>query len=148
MKFKYKLIFTMIFTLTCVQQVQASIAIPKYLVFKRFENKLYYVKHKLLIKEFLIITDQSKKLIPAGRYTVVYTFSKHYSYKNIKEKTLNYQLIILKSTKTNDVNYGICETNRENNTKNPINVDCIYMKNIDIQWLHSQVREGTTVIIQ
>lgn len=89
MNFKYKLIFTTIIALTSVQQVQASILTPKYLVIKRFENKLYYVKHKLLIKEFLIITDQSKKLIPSGRYTIVKTIPKHYSYQNINKKNVN-----------------------------------------------------------
>ncbi|MCU4863917.1 L,D-transpeptidase [Bacillus cereus] len=121
---------------------------PKYLVIKRCENKLYYVKHKLLIKEFLIIIDQSKNLIPSGRYTVVKTAPIHYSYKNINEKKLNYPLISLKSTKTNDANYGICDTTREKNTKKNININCIHMKNIDIEWLHTHVREGTTVIIQ
>lgn len=147
LKFKCKLMFTIIITLTFGQQVQASISNPRYLVIKRFENKLYYVKHKLLIKEFLISTDQSKKLIPAGRFTVVHTAPEYSSYKNVKQKTLNHLLIKLKSTKTNDVNYGICETNREKNIKN-INIACIYMKNIDIQWLHNQVGEGTMVIIQ
>ncbi|HDR6246359.1 TPA: L,D-transpeptidase [Bacillus cereus] len=148
MKFKYKLIFTIIIALTSVQQVQASILTPKYLVIKRFENKLYYVKHKLLIKEFLIITDQSKKLIPSGRYTIVKTIPKHYSYKNINKKTLTYPFISLKSTKITDANYGICETNREKNIKKNKNINCIYMKNIDIQWLHTHVREGASVIIQ
>lgn len=55
-------------------------------IIKRFENKLYYVKHKLLIKEFIIISDQSKKLTPWGRYTVVKTVPKHYSYKIWTEK--------------------------------------------------------------
>lgn len=32
-------------------------------------------------------------------------------------KTLNHPLISLKSTKTNDVIYRICETNQEKNTK-------------------------------
>lgn len=117
LKFKCKLMLTIIITLTFVQQVQASISNPRYLVIKRFENKLYYVKHKLLIKEFLISTDQSKKLIPAGRFTLVHTDPEYPSYKNVKEKTLNHLLIKLKSTKTNDVNYGICETNLEKNIK-------------------------------
>ncbi|HDR4457506.1 L,D-transpeptidase [Bacillus cereus] len=148
LKFNCKLMVTIIITLIFVQQVQASISNPRYLVIKRFENKLYYVKHKLLIKEFLISTDQSQKLIPVGRYTVVNTAQEHSSYKNVKEKTLNQPLIKLKSTKTNDVNYGICETNLEKNITNPKNIACIYMKNIDIQWLHTQVGEGTMVIIQ
>lgn len=50
LKFKCKLMFTIIITLTFVQSVQASISNPRYLFIKRFENKLYYVKHKLLIK--------------------------------------------------------------------------------------------------
>ncbi len=50
----------------------------------------------------------------------------------------NHLLIKLKSTKTN----------REKNIKIPINIDCIYMENTDIQWLHNQVGEGTMVIIQ
>ncbi|MGR5965165.1 L,D-transpeptidase [Bacillus cereus] len=148
LKFKCKLMFTIIITLTFVQQVQASISNPRYLVIKRFENKLYYVKHKLLIKEFLISTDQSKKLISTGRFTVVHTAPEYSSYKNVKEKTLNHPLIKLKSTKSNDVNYGICETKREKNTKKTINIKCIYMKKADIQWLYTQVREGTSVIIQ
>ncbi|HDR7711042.1 L,D-transpeptidase [Bacillus cereus] len=148
MRLKCKIILTIIITLTSVQPVQASILTPKYLIIKRFENKLYYVKHKLLIKEFIIITGQSKKLIPSGRYTVVKTVPKHYSYKDMDGKTLNHPLISLKSTKTNDVIYRICETNQEKNTKKNININCIHMKNIDIQWLHTKVREGTTVIIE
>ncbi|MHA4327759.1 L,D-transpeptidase [Bacillus cereus] len=148
LKFKCKLMLTIIITLTFVQQVQASISNPRYIVIKRFENKLYYVKHKLLIKEFLIITDQSKKSIPSGRYTVVKTVPKHHSYNNIDGKTLNLPLISLKSTKKNDANYGICEKNQENNTKKITNINCIHMDNIDIQWLYAKVSEGTTVIIQ
>lgn len=43
-------------------------------------------------------------------------------------KTLNHPLISLKSTKTNDVIYRICEKILKKN----ININCIHMKNINI----------------
>ena len=85
----YHLKFICAFIITCsivwssIQPVQATTHTGHYILIKRSEQTLYYVKGKLLLKSFPVATGRDASPTPTGRFTVVYKEENRPFYKGI-----------------------------------------------------------------
>ncbi|MGH1288868.1 L,D-transpeptidase [Bacillus toyonensis] len=153
MKFICKLIVTLIIACSCIQPVRASTHTGHYIIIKRSEQKLYYVKGKLLLKSFSVTTGRDESPTPTGRFTVVYKEDNRPFYKgNIAGGASNNPLgtrwLGLNINKTEGNTYGIHGTNQVGSIGMKVSEGCIRMKNADVEWLYDHVVKGTPVIIQ
>ncbi|MEI4617969.1 L,D-transpeptidase [Bacillus cereus] len=156
MKTLYKFLFVLTLVVPCVLWVHATEAYAstdKYIVIKREEHKLYYVKNKLVIKSFPVSTGRRENPTPTGRFTVVYKEQNRPFYKRqiaggAPNNPLGTRWIGLNIKGTNGNTYGIHGTNQAGTIGMKISDGCIRMNNADVEWLYNQVEKGTTVIIK
>ncbi|PGS78518.1 L,D-transpeptidase [Bacillus cereus] len=152
MNFIGKLILTLIVMVSCVHHVQASTVKGKYILIKRSEQKLYYVKSKLLLKSFPVETSCDESPTPAGRYTFVYKEEKRPFYKGniaggVSNNPLGEQWLDLNINGAKGNTFGLYGTNRVGSIGIKGSTRCIRMKNADVEWLYNHVARGTPVII-
>ncbi|WP_144489534.1 L,D-transpeptidase [Bacillus thuringiensis] len=153
MKFIRKFIVTLIIVCSCIQPVQASTRTGHYIIIKQSEQKLYYVKGKLLLSSFPVATGNDESPTPTGRFTVVYKEENRIFYKgNIAGGTSNNPLGTswrgLNIHETEGNTYGIYGTNQVGSIGMKVSARGIRMKNTDAEWLYDHVAIGTPVIIQ
>ncbi len=153
LKFIYTFIITCSIVWSSIQPVQAATHTGHYILIKRSEQTLYYVKGKLLLKSFPVATGRDASPTPTGRFTVVYKEENRPFYKgNIAGGASNNPLgtrwLGLNIHKTAGNTYGIHGTNQVGSIGMKVSAGCIRMKNADVEWLYDHVAKGTPVIIQ
>ena len=142
MKFIRKFILILIIVCSCIQPVQASTRTGHYIIIKQSEQKLYYVKGKLLLKSFSVAIRKDERPTLTGRGTVVYKG------ENSAEEVPNRRWLGLIIDETEGNTYGIHETNPVESMEGEVSVGYIRMKNVDVEWLNAHVAKGTPVIIR
>ncbi|MDA1676805.1 L,D-transpeptidase [Bacillus cereus group sp. TH152-1LC] len=153
MNFRGKLALTLIIVFSCVCHVQASTIKGNYILIKRFKQKLYYVKGKLLLKSFPIAIGRDDSPTSEGRFTVVYKEKNRPFYKGdiaggAANNPLGTRWLGLNINGTEGNTYGIHGTNQIESIGMKVSGGCIRMKNTDVEWLYAHVVKGTPVIIQ
>lgn len=143
----------LIIVCSCIQPVQASTSKENYILIKRSEQKLYYVKGKLLLKSFPVAIGRDESPTPTGKFTVVYKEENRPFYKgNIAGGAPNNPLgtrwLGLNINETEGNTYGIHGTNQVDSIGMKVSAGCIRMKNADVEWLYDHIAKGTPVIIQ
>ena len=119
-----------------------------YILIKRSEQTLYYVKGKLLLKSFPVATGRDASPTPTGRFTVVYKEENRPFYKgNIAGGASNNPLgtrwLGLNIHETAGNTYGIHGTNQVGSIGMKVSAGCIRMKNADVEWLYDRSKRNT-----
>lgn len=136
---------------SCIHHVQASTVKGRYILIKQSEQKLYYVKGKLLLKSFPVATGNDESPTPTGRFTVVYKEKNRPFYKGdiaVSNNPLGTRWLGLNINGTDGNMFGIHGTNKMGNIDVEVSAGGIRMKNTDVEWLYNHVAKGTLVIIQ
>ncbi|MBW3492421.1 L,D-transpeptidase [Bacillus sp. FDAARGOS_1420] len=153
MKFICTFIITFSIVWSSIQPVQAAPHTGRYILIKRSEQTLYYVKGKLLLKSFPVVAGRDASPTPTGRVTVIYKEENRLFYKgNIAGGASNNPLGTrwrgLNIHETEGNTYGIHGTNQVGSIGMKVSAGGIRMKNTDVEWLYDHVAIGTPVIIQ